>query len=443
MEECPVDHKALLKDAWEMHGKAQSELRTITEDGAVLLAESITESALEADPSRARAAAEYQISPMLPYGETEQQFPPDIFGSIEKTDSYAFPKGFIGRMLQLRRHSKTLDQKRAANETGEYYFTFSPKYEESIPEKLKERARRKTIVDQDKWALYQEAAELQKLQGAYTLEYIQAFRESSTQFLYEGEVGKHIRELAVGHAEYFKAAFLSHKERTNTPGDFVVLPVGVYGKDFTERLMRSTILASQAAHGVLGEWSEGIAQNYPDTIMHSMRVRSGRDDEKNKGVVNSFREGVLSIAQTISLLTAEKIPGYDTGEALTQALVDEGIVEQFTKSVPMGFVAPVTYEGLYIPNLLRSENGKLCLDPEAMTTIKDLKRLQLESIAAEWATYNSVENPDPKGMPVAFGLVCPAAMPHGAITRILSPMAALLHNPRVQDKDVPVSTSLS
>lgn len=424
MEQCPVDHKALLGQMWKMHGKAQAELRGITEDGADILTENMTQELAQDSDAVLQAVAAHPVSPIVPYGDLEKVLPPDIFGTIESA-KYTLPKTRLGQWLLHRRymqHDKRFEQD-SEDEALKYKFHYNSSVWETIPEVLRAAKRANITLDEEKWSLQHEAAELQKTQGTYYLEYVHGFRKQSTSTLYNSAIGEYMMRIACAKFDYFKSTVQHLSREYQTPSDFVIMPVGGYGKQFTQKLVHSVVYTSNVADRCLSKWSAEQSQEHENVMDHMARVRSGNTDSQKNGTLQSMQEGALSIAQTIALLTAERIPGFASGEELLQEIVSQGLVEEFARSVPIALIGPIINEGRYIPGLLEVEGERLQLNPYMLDALKALKRWQLEYVATAWATYNAMESPSIDDLPAAFGLICPAAMPHGAIERMLKPMA--------------------
>jgi hypothetical protein len=113
--------------------------------------------------------------------------------------------------------------------------------------------------------------------------------------------------------------------------------------------------------------------------------------------------------EVIALLTADRVQGYDDPNVLLEAIIDQGIIEEFTRAIPMGLIGPLVFAGKYFPNLLLHDgSGKLVLNPLIMNEIKRVKREMARQDMAEWMVYWSVPEerynaPDCNGPPVSGG----------------------------------------
>lgn len=209
--------------------------------------------------------------------------------------------------------------------------------------------------------------------------------------------------------------------------DTVQLPLIEYGEAASAKLARVTLALSDIVKAnpsidadvrslVTPEVAQLLANN---TARTTERVMANDADAAIHGLKNTLTEGILTVAQTISLLTANKMQGYEDHDELVRAILDSDIIEQFTRLVAPGYIGPTTLSGLYMPNALTERNGKLSLSKEAFTVLHTMRKEHVAEYAAKWALYRSGAT---KEKPGVLGLVCPAAAPNGAITTAKSVM---------------------
>lgn len=230
---------------------------------------------------------------------------------------------------------------------------------------------------------------------------------------------------------------------TNAP-DFIsvpssiVMPVGAYGKEFAEKLVRATAVAMEQVGHVVDLEAAEIAEKYDDVL--GRRTARGASERYKDYSKNLFRpegaehnpttkhtpkailqEGILSVMQAVALLTADKVPGYDDPDKLLDDLVDQGVIERFTRKLPMGYVGPLTLKGAYFPNPLHVKDGSLELS-EPFTEHLRAERKPFIETALMWLAmkHDYADNPDflkdfDEG---ALAIMCPVASELGGLREI-------------------------
>jgi hypothetical protein len=203
--------------------------------------------------------------------------------------------------------------------------------------------------------------------------------------------------------------------------DVLLLPVGEYGPEATEKLLR-LVMATSDLIKTAPPIDRGIRDRLDQDDKRLLAAYTARSRERSEdnmkdfavhGVKNTLTEGMLSAAQTISMLTAQKIDGYSHDE-LVAMILGSDIIEQFTRLVQPAYIGPTTLSGVYLKDAMVIRDGKPVLSKEAIAVLGEMRKRHIEDILAEWALYE-----EGKGeKPTVLGLVCPAAAPNGAITTV-------------------------
>jgi hypothetical protein len=111
-------------------------------------------------------------------------------------------------------------------------------------------------------------------------------------------------------------------------------------------------------------------------------------------------------------LTAEKVEGFDTVAALWRAIRKAKLVEELTRILPFGDLAPMTAMNMFIPGLVRpAGNNEVRLDPAIKSQLKEHK----EAIRADLMKYFK-EHPD-RPSSNDMGIFCPTLAHGGGLTR--------------------------
>lgn len=257
------------------------------------------------------------------------------------------------------------------------------------------------------------------------------------------KLGRDKKETRFDRAPGRFAEFIYTHVDVNAP-DFIsvpssiVMPVGAYGREFAEKLLRATAVAmEQASHVVDAEASE-IAEKYDDVL--GRRTARGAAERYKDYSKNIFRpegaehnptteytpkailqEGILSVMQAVALLTADKVPGYDDPDELLDDLVDQGVIERFTRKLPMGYVGPLTLKGAYFPNPLHVEEGRLTFSEPFAEHLRAERKPFIET-ALTWLAmkHDYADNPDflkdfDEG---SLAIMCPVASELGGLRAI-------------------------
>lgn len=283
-------------------------------------------------------------------------------------------------------------------------------------------------IDEAAWEAYRQHALAEaRSNGVYHGDPIAHFRFQSVNASFRAP-NQHvpmITALGVKRQEYSMGTFVRPRHRhtsmstSTTPADYVILPVGEYGDAWTRRLVHTAVFAKGRANPASREVEvrevaaahEGVLRRY------TARGKNAPADVPAHEVLGYVaEEGVVSSIQTMSLLTAEKVDGYDDPDALLQAIIDNGLIEELTRAIPMGVIAPMALSGTYIPGLVQNMgNGKLRLNPEKMVHIRAGKDRQVIETHAAWRRHEADAS---NRQPDALGLICPAAMPKGALQKL-------------------------
>ncbi len=147
---------------------------------------------------------------------------------------------------------------------------------------------------------------------------------------------------------------------------YIVVPVGAHGKDFAERLYRTTQVLMQESYSLIEE-GEGIFKDNQKTLeRYTARGRGGDESDPRPAPIRTLDEGILTITQVVSLLMAEKIAGYDDPHKFLAQIVKQDLITKLTKAMPMGVIGPLILSGRYIADILKlGSDGTLIFNKES------------------------------------------------------------------------------
>jgi len=410
---CPINHD-LMRHVYAEHGVAQAEMKSLIDPLAARLAEQVHVDTIDWDPvSNWESAQPVPLTTGLPYGEDLSAdpyiLPPHLFGRGASDTDFTITSDYDELTAQVRDFIK--NRPRSADRDslpGDDYLA------QNVPSWLDEIRHRNIAIDPDKWTRYRAAAD-QQLQGEfYHIESAMINRKDSVRRLlaFNGAYVNHPDIRRFGTYMYATGDSLydsSSEEYRYTATAFPVMPIGAYGQEFARNVLNTTQYTIERAKIVCSDLAQELGSSHEVVIETSMA--RGRDIAAGRilgtpgdALVDSLEEGVLSIMQTIALLTAERVPGYDDPNILLHDIIKNGLIEQFTRHVPMGLVGPFALAGCYFKEPLQLTEHGLRLDPELVATLKQFRYQQIAETVKEWDDYH---NGKPMPRPDILGTICP------------------------------------
>ena len=432
---CPIDHE-VMQQLYAEYGSVQAELRSLVEPLSDALATQM------AADTNGRDAVSNWVSPIedtissgLPYGgddlaDDPYTLPPHLFGSsadevvidIPDASGYeALIEAFVSRRPAI---SKAPLEYTAQRIVKELPFRFDAITAYDVP------------IDPDTWKRYLEVANGQ-LDGFFHLELVGQHRRINTRNMLMSK-NKLVKSPQVARFEtymYRSTATIFSAEGSYMPAPtaFVVMPIGAYGSEFAESLLKTTLYTIERADMSCGELADQLAEGHEELIkMHTVRGSAANEGRTpGNALLANLEEGALSIAQSLALLTAQKVEGYDDPMKLSRAIIENGLIEQFTRAVPMGLVGPFVLSGCFFRDAVQKTDTGVRLNPEVMELIKLWRHKQIGEAMLQWAKYNKfigmgMDSP----IPSVTGLPCPAAFAHGGITSVSRAMLTALEGIR-------------
>ncbi len=419
--QCPVDHKAMLRELWDQHRDSYDIGREIFDPLGKEIANRLEED-IAAEPETFRKQSEnYALSLEIPL-DLPKWLPPTLFMGSETNELPANAEEAERLADEYFEYSESLlKDVHGIHPTGPYS-------REKVRETLAEAALGRITLNQSTWQAYEAAYELEAARGTYLLGFQSDNRHGNIDSFNRRFDPNLLPEMKQAETYVYGSAAVTYwnKQTGNSIGT-VMMPVGEYGSEFAGKLVRLTTLTMDySANNFLEEARAAVDnEDREDYILnHSARgPYIGSTHGAAESALATVAEGTLSIGQTLGLLTAEKVPGYETGEELIAAIFDQGIVRDVTRLLSLGLIGPLNLSGNHFPGFLQSDaSGKLSLDPGIKQT--------LETLQAEWIrlVYTNWQQTPENGRNAngGYGLVCPANTPRGAIASMSHAMAKLM-----------------
>ena len=209
------------------------------------------------------------------------------------------------------------------------------------------------------------------------------------------------------------------------------LPIGAYGQEFATDLLKTAIHMQAFAQEYAYETAEHMTADNEELLrQYTARGNEAREVSADS-TMETLQEGILTIAQSIALLTCEKVPGYDDPHELVKAIAEAGLVERLARYASMGLVGPLVLGGKYVPGALqKTAEGGLEFSP----AFEDLLKTARAKFIAQHFAKQKIKKPsgyipvDPNSTRnhKLIGRICPVAGKDGGIERLINTFSHLL-----------------
>lgn len=220
-------------------------------------------------------------------------------------------------------------------------------------------------------------------------------------------------------ADMARTAAVAHLHNDMIPSSEVysdlIVPIGEYGEELATEMLQTTAIMQAVAQKRVHSSAEGLTVGHEDALRTFTARGAGAAEADADSTMAALHEGILSIAQTLAILTCEKVDGYEDPHELVRDIVDAGLVSRLARFSPMGFVGPMALSGRFIAgSLVRTEDG-IKFSDEFEQFLKQEKaaymaRLMVESEVEQGADQRLVYHP--------LGKVCPVANIGGGIDKM-------------------------
>lgn len=146
----------------------------------------------------------------------------------------------------------------------------------------------------------------------------------------------------------------------------VIVPIGAYGADFTERVINTTKVLLRLSETLLSEHSEYILEEHK---------RLFAEQTARGNPLAAFQEGVRSLADSISLLAAEKGHHIESPMQYLEAIFKSSLPARISQIFPLGILGPMMLSGYYLPGLVDTDvRGGATLNLAKIREINEIRR---------------------------------------------------------------------
>ena len=169
----------------------------------------------------------------------------------------------------------------------------------------------------------------------------------------------------------------------HTPISTLATPIGEYGPEFAEKLLRTTQLMMQFARKDrdLRNLSRKVYADGKDLLKEAAARSRGFEAEgaTQSGLtpLSTTLEGIQSLHHLFTMLLVNKAPGIETGEeALRQVIFgSHGAVSEATSRLPLGLIGPMNITGRHFHQpLVRAPDGQLTLADPTKKVLFDINQ---------------------------------------------------------------------
>lgn len=148
------------------------------------------------------------------------------------------------------------------------------------------------------------------------------------------------------------------------------IPVGEYGQGVASRLLVGTVRALELVQDKDQRIREIALQspiNQEVILNHTFQGHITGDAEKGLAILT--QQGIISTAQSLALLTAQRIQGEDR-EDLAAKLVEADRVTEFARRIGPGLLPYLAIFGRYITDPIKTRGGVPYITPELMSEVR-------------------------------------------------------------------------
>ena len=280
-----------------------------------------------------------------------------------------------------------------------------------------------TTVDPEDWRRYLAVHHAQLDRGYYELDYVSSKRArpgnvafSEAHGMFAAATGQHDHFVMAG-----TTADRSH-ERSQV-AERLQVPIGEYGPEFAASLARTAgfmIDFDERDAALRADSLEIVGRNAQLIDDHTLRAMdSSTPQHLANSLVSTVQEGDMTIMAALSLLTSERVAGYEDDPAgLVRQIIDDDLVNQLTLRSPLTVAGTSFFHGVYFPGLVApAADGGLALQPEPLERLRQMRARSIRLHEQLWREYEedlgswqdgdrSTPRPRP---PVRTGLGCPVA----------------------------------
>jgi len=431
---CPMGHIAIQKQLWEKNGDIYLTLKELVNPVAEQVAQNVT-TALRV-LGRPTIQPIEPIAPGIPYGSElnvdPYRLPPYIFDRNADV-APILPATDEERDLLVENFLKKRAEMIRQTPFSSYVNDYGQRME--LTELLKALTANNAVIDPEKWKTYMAAVDRQLVAGNYTIESaIQHSDLSIKRMLKSPHRGALAQSNLVARLEEY--SYRSNPLRTrirenraipNALMGMLRFPVGAYGRGFTEALFDVTeYMLEKTTWSTTKERATTAASGHEQIIeTHMARGEKKNSNSPDQALIETVQEGIVSITQTLTILTAERVDGYDDPKKLVEEIVSKDLIQQFTRAIPMGLNGPFSIAGLYFPGLVRRGQCGLELNADILAALREVRKAEMPSITA-WTAFHAATSIGKEiAAPVKLGLFCPAA--DNAIGLLSKAFATVLH----------------
>ncbi len=168
-------------------------------------------------------------------------------------------------------------------------------------------------------------------------------------------------------------------QRVGATTRYMTAPIGADGPDAAAQLLLTTRVMLRLAESLYATESAAVGEKHRDLLLASTQRgkslgRNEIDGHIGDVAMQVMQEGIISLAQSLSLTTAETSSLAPADRIAVH--IAAHIPTILAISSPMGFIGPLVLRGKYIPGLVTETDGVAALDHDLLVSIVGFRRDQ-------------------------------------------------------------------
>lgn len=145
-----------------------------------------------------------------------------------------------------------------------------------------------------------------------------------------------------------------------------VIGIGEYEQPFAEKLLRAHTLVAHAvklSYPIFAQYEKEAGPKEVSSFSRSIDREVDGSEDPHLVTQGTLYEASLTVVQSLSLLAAQRQPGYEDVDMLVADMIDQGIIERLARKMPhAGVIGPMAIRGLVFLDMLNLKDGTISLN---------------------------------------------------------------------------------
>lgn len=156
--------------------------------------------------------------------------------------------------------------------------------------------------------------------------------------------------------------------------------VGDYGGEHTVNLIRALSISANAVMScipIFEDWEKAVGQDEVAKLVRAAMPmdKKGKDGKGQPPSSLTAYEGLLTVFQSLAMMTSQTHGGYVDPEVLLDDIVNNGLVGRLARKIPYsGIIGPMSLSGTHFAEPLSGAGKTLSLSPELELSLARTRR---------------------------------------------------------------------